>query len=126
MIEISLKSWAPFAAQVDEAKLQRWLKVVGEESVKAFKKMGKYPPASRPSQYPSVRTGRLRASITSLVQGHTVIVGSHMPYSIYLREGTIHMPRRKMSDNALQEGIEKAKKRAGKWVGWSHGMTGKF
>jgi phage gpG-like protein len=121
MIEISLKSWAPFKAQRDKRAFNRWLKVVAQESEKAFKKMKKYPPASKSGQYPAVRTGRLRASISTIVTEDSVVIGTHMPYSSFLRYGTRKMARRKMSDNALKEGIAAAKKRASKWVGWSKG-----
>lgn len=122
MIEISLKAWAPFKATKNKAVFRRWLKVVAEESVKAFKKgMKQYPPASKPRQYPSNRTGRLQRSISTRVTDDSVVIGTHMPYSGYLRYGTRKMARRKMSDNALKEGIAAAKKRADKWVGWSHG-----
>jgi phage gpG-like protein len=123
MIEISLKSWAPFKAKHDKAAFRRWLKVVAEESHKAFKKgMKQYPPASKKGQYPSNRTGRLQRSITTRVTDDSVVIGTHMPYSGYLRMGTRKMARRKMSDNALKEGIAAATKRSSKWVGWSHGM----
>jgi phage gpG-like protein len=125
MIEISFKQWAPFWAKRDKRAFNRWLKVVAMESEKAFKSgMGNFPPASTPRQYPSVRTGRLRASISSQITNDSVTIGTHMPYSGYLRYGTRHMARRKMSDNALKEGMAAAKKRAGKWVGWSHGTPG--
>jgi phage gpG-like protein len=121
-IEISFKKWAPFKAQKDQKAFRRWLKVVAEESYKAFTTgMKQYPPASKKGQYPSIRTGRLRRSVATRVTDDTVVIGTHMPYSGYLRHGTRKMARRKMSDNALKEGIAAATKRAEKWVGWSHG-----
>jgi len=126
MIEIDFKAWAPFEAKKDQAAFRRWLKVVAEEATKAFKKMGSYPPASTSGQYPAVRSGRLRGSIATQVTDTMVLIGSHMPYSGYLRTGTRRMARRKMSDNALQEGMAAAKKRADKWVGWSRGVGGKI
>jgi phage gpG-like protein len=125
MIELRMKSWNKFAAAVDEAKLRRWLQTVAQEAERAFKKMRRFPPASRTNQYPAIRTGRLRASIRSEIRGRSVIIGSNMYYSSFLRSGTIHMDRRKMSDNALEEGIQAAKTRAGKWVGWSR-LAGKL
>jgi len=119
MIEISFKAWAPFEAKYDKRAFKRWLDAVARESEKAFKKMGSYPPASRPGQYPAVRTGALRASIRTRVTNDSVEISSNRPYSGYLRHGTRKMQRRKMSDNALQEGIEAAKRRSSKCVGWS-------
>lgn len=120
MIEISFKSWKGFKAKLDKRTYNRFLKTVAEESKKAFVKgMKIYPPPSSPNQYPSVRTGRLRASVKAEVHGDKVIVSTSMPYSGYLRYGTGRMRRRKMSDSALKEGIAAAKKRASKWVGWS-------
>jgi phage gpG-like protein len=125
MIEISFKEWAPFWAKRDKAAFKRWLKVVAQESEKAFKGgMKSYPSASRPGQYPAVRTGKLRSSVSSRVTDNSVIVGSSTPYAGYLRYGTRKMARRKMSDNALKEGMAAAKKRASKWVGWSKGSPG--
>jgi phage gpG-like protein len=122
MIEIDFKAWAPFHAQYDKKAFKRWLQIVARESEKAFKGgMKGYPPASSPGQYPAIRTGRLRGSVATRVTDNSVVIGTHMPYSGYLRSGTRMMKRRKMSDNALQEGIEKAKKLSKKWVGWEHG-----
>lgn len=121
MIEIDFKAWAPFHAKYDKRAFKRWLQIVARESEKAFKKMKGYPPASSPGEYPAVRTGRLRASIQTRVTENAVEIGTNMPYSMYLRQGTRRMQRRKMSDNALQEGIASAKRLSKKWVGWESG-----
>jgi hypothetical protein len=119
-IEIEFKAWAPFEAKYDKRAFKRWLDAVARESEKAFKKgMKSYPPASSPGAYPSVRTGRLRGSIKTVVSENSVEISTNMPYSGYLRSGTRRMHRRKMSDNALEEGIAAAKRRSTKWVGWS-------
>jgi len=123
-IEISFKEWAPFWATRDKAAFRRWLQLVAKESEKAFKKMKDYPPASTPGEYPAVRTSVLRGSIESQVTDTAVIIGTRTPYSGFLRYGTRKMRRRKMSDNALKEGMAAASKRAGKWVGWSRGTPG--
>lgn len=121
-IELEFKAWAPFHAKYDKRAFKRWLQIVARESEKAFKGgMKGYPPASSPGQYPAVRTGRLRASIRVTVSDTGVEVSTNRPYSGYLRHGTRKMQRRKMSDNALQEGIAKAKRLSRKWVGWEHG-----
>lgn len=117
MITIEFKPWRPFIARKKPAEIKRWLKAVGVASEAAFKKMGKYPPASSPGEYPHVRSGRLRKSIRHVATNHDVTIGSNMFYSIFLRTGTSKMARRKMSDDALKEGMQKA--RLGRWVEWS-------
>ena len=82
--------------------------------------MGSYPPASAPGAWPNNRTGRLSASIRSEVTSDSVTIGTNTHYSGYLRNGTSRMARRKMSDNALEEGI-RAAGRLTKWVEWSRG-----
>jgi hypothetical protein len=119
-IEFQFKTWAPFRAKYDKRAFKRWLEAVARESEKAFRKMKGFPPVSKEfSEYPAVRTGKLRASIRSRITDYSVEVSSNRPYSGYLRTGTRRMKRRKMSDNAMQEGIEAAKRRSKKWVGWS-------
>ena len=118
MIEITFTGWRPFYARKDPATVRRWLHGVGDAATAAFTGgMGSYPPASTPGQYPSVRTGRLKASVAAVVTNDEVTVGSNMFYSIFLRTGTSKMARRKMSDNALEEGMRAS--RLGRWVEWS-------
>lgn len=118
MITIVFKPWRPFIARKKQQEIRRWLKAVGAASEAAFKGgMRGYPPASSPGAYPNVRSGRLRKSISHVVTNDSVTVGSNMHYSIYLRTGTSKMARRKMSDSALKEGMQKA--RLKKWVEWS-------
>lgn len=117
-ILIEFKPWRKFLAQKDDSQIQRWLEAVGEASVHAFKNMGNYPPPSSPGEYPHIRTGDLYDSIDHDVSANEVTVGSNMRYSKFLREGTTIMQRRKMSDNALQEGIAAAGGRLNQWVKW--------
>lgn len=118
MITIEFQPWRPFLARKKPQEVKRWLKAVGEASEAAFKGgMGNFPPASAPGAYPNVRSGRLRKSIRHVVTGDSVTIGSNMFYSIFLRKGTSKMARRKMSDSALKEGMQKA--RLGRWVEWS-------
>jgi len=79
--------------------------------------MGSYPPASAPGAWPNSRTGRLKSSIRSVVTSDSVTIGTSMPYSGFLRSGTSKMARRKMSDNALEEGVKAG--RLGRWVEWT-------
>jgi phage gpG-like protein len=116
-ITIEFEPWSPFRARKNKAAIRSWLKGIGEASERAFKNMKGYPPASSPGEYPAIRTGRLRGSINHEVTDDSVTIGSNMPYSIFLRSGTSRMARRKMSDNALQEGMRGA--RLGRWVEWT-------
>jgi len=118
---IEFTPWAQFHARKNQPVITSWLHRVGEASVEAFRGgMGNYPPASAPGAWPNSRTGNLRASINYEADMDSVTVGTNMPYSGYLRSGTSRMERRKMSDNALEEGIKQAG-RLGHWVEWSRG-----
>ncbi len=117
-ITIEFQPWGRFYARKRNEEIRRWLKTVGDAGVDAFRGgMGNYPPASDPGAWPNNRTGRLGRSIRSVVSTDEVTIGTSMFYSIFLRRGTSKMARRKMSDNALQEGMKKA--RLGRWVEWS-------
>ena len=122
-IEIKFTPWRPFRARKDSKVVKRWLKSIGDAGVQAFKAgMKGYPPASAGGAWPHSRTGRLKGTIRSEVGGggsfvDQVTIGTSMPYSKFLREGTRKMERRKMSDDALKEGMKKA--RLGRWVEWS-------
>jgi phage gpG-like protein len=117
MIQIEFSPWGTFHARKRPQEIRRWLRAVADASEKVFKKMSKYPPASTPGQFPAVRTGRLRASIRTVVSDKSMTIGTSMPYSIFLRMGTSKMARRKMSDDALKEGMHAG--RLGHWVEWS-------
>jgi phage gpG-like protein len=115
---LEFKPWKRFQARKNEGEIHRWLRGVADASAETFRSSMKgYPPASSPGEYPAVRTGRLRASIGTEVTHDSATVGSNMFYSIFLRMGTSKMARRKMSDDALKEGMEKA--RLGRWVEWT-------
>jgi phage gpG-like protein len=116
-ITIEFVPWSPFRARKKPEVIRRWLNDIGKASERAFKNMKGFPPASSPGEYPAIRTGRLRGSINYEVTDNSVTIGSNMPYSIFLRSGTSKMARRKMSDNALQEGMRGA--RLGHWVEWT-------
>lgn len=119
-ILIEFIPWKPFHARKKPEEIHRWLKAVADASAEAFRKgMGNWRPPSAPGAWPNSRTGRLKGSIQGIATNDEAIVGSNMPYSIFLRMGTYKMARRKMSDNALQEGMQKAK--LGRWVEWTRG-----
>jgi phage gpG-like protein len=112
--------WAPFHAHKDKDLVRNWLREIGKASEDAFRNgmSGHYPPSSAPGAWPHNRTGDLKKSIRSEVSGDVLTVGTQMVYSVYLRYGTSRMARRKMSDNALQEGIQQAGF-LGRWVQWT-------
>lgn len=119
-ITIEFKPWRPFLARKRSDVVNRWLRAVGDASVKAFTGgMGSYPPASAPGDWPAVRSGKLQSSVRAEVTNDSMTVGSNQPYSIYLRMGTRKMARRKMSDDALKEGMRAAGGRLNRWVEWS-------
>lgn len=123
-ITIEFSPWGKFRARKNKAAIRSWLHSVGQASVAAFRGgMGNYPPASAPGAWPNSRSGGLKGSIKYEVGGggafeDTVTVGTGMPYSGFLRHGTSKMARRKMSDNALEEGIRHAGRLA-KWAEWT-------
>jgi hypothetical protein len=126
VITITFTPWAPFHARKDKAKIRRWMQDISDASVEAFRAgasrqwPGGDAKGSAPGEWPMRRTGGLRGSIRGEVTGDSVTIGTSQRYSIFLRMGTRTMGgRRKMSDNALEEGRRKAK--LGRWVEWSRG-----
>lgn len=117
---LEFESWSSFRAGRTGEK-RRWLERVAKESEAAFRKgMGHFPPVSAPGAWPNTRTGRLLGSIRTRVTDTEVTISTNTHYSMFLRHGTSKMGRRKMSDNALEEGL-RAAGRMGRWVGWVHG-----
>jgi phage gpG-like protein len=114
---LEFSPWGTFQARKKREEIRRWLRAVGDAAETAFKNMSKYPPASSSGQYPAVRTGRLRASIRTVVTDSSVTIGTNTRYSMFLRTGTSKMARRKMSDDALKEGMHAG--RLGHWAEWS-------
>jgi hypothetical protein len=121
-ITIEFQPWARFYARKRRTDIRRWLQAIGDAGTDAFRSgMGNYPPASDPGAWPNSRTGRLKGTIRSVVTDNSVTIGTSTRYSRYLREGTSKMARRKMSDNALQEGMKAGRGRLHRWVYWSRG-----
>jgi len=125
-ITIEFTPWGRFRARQNKTEIRGWLRRVGQAGTEAFRSgMGKYPPASTPGAWPNSRTGLLRSTIKYQVGGggsfeYNVTIGTGAPYSMFLRSGTSRMARRKMSDNALSEGVRKAG-RLGHWAEWVRG-----
>jgi phage gpG-like protein len=115
---IEFSPWGAFRARKKTEEIHRWLRAIGDAGTEAFRSgMGQYPPASAPGAWPHSRSGRLKGSIRSVVTDESVTIGTSMPYSGFLRSGTRKMARRKMSDDALREGMRAS--RLGRWVEWS-------
>ena len=125
-ITISFQPWGHFRAVKDNASIQAWLDAIGVAGVAAFKGgMGGGGP-SAPHAWPNSQTGALLGSISHETTSDSVTIGSSRtrgsaPVSLYLRHGTSRMARRKMSDNAMQEGQQAAMGRLGHWAHWSRG-----
>lgn len=119
-ITIEFIPWRPFHARKNDAAIQGWLQRIADASKAAFSGgMGSGGP-SAPGAWPNSQTGGLKGSIQTEVTSNSMTIGTSMPYSGFLRSGTSKMARRKMSDNALQEGMA-AGGRLTKWVEWVHG-----
>lgn len=126
------KPWRRFGAKVNQRKISAFLRDVGREAEKAFKRgmrsaksgklytgrSGRKYRASAPGQYPARDTGDLEASIATTLTEHSVTIGTQKFYGKFLREGTRYMARRKMSDAALTEGVQTARHRLKGWVEW--------
>lgn len=124
MIEIEFQPWHSFRARKRTDVIRSWLQRVADASEGAFRKgasrqwPGGSARGSAPGEWPMRRTGGLLGSIRTVVTANSMTIGTNQPYSIFLRQGTSRMGgRRKMSDDALQEGMRGA--RLGKWVEWS-------
>jgi hypothetical protein len=125
------KPWGSFRAVKDEAVLRRFLRGAADESEDAFKKgmqskkhgkiynrRGRRHQSSAPGEYPAIESGRLFASIDTRVDARSMEIGTSMFYSKWLRGGSRIMERRKMSDNALQEGVPRARHLLKGWATW--------
>lgn len=132
MFTLSFQAWRRFTARRMPKVTTSWLRQIRDESRKAFRRgMTKGPhtgriysrrggrrhQASASGEYPAKNSGRLLASLKAQSSPTEAIIGTNAPYSRYLREGTKHMARRKMSDNALQEGRSAVGSPRG-WVAW--------
>ena len=131
MIELQFIPWARFRARRMPKVTTSWLRRVRNEATitfragmlgphtgRIYRRRGKPHQASAPGEYPAKDTGRLLASLKAASNPQEAVIGTNMPYSKWLREGTRKMARRKMSDNALREGRAAAGHPKG-WVAWA-------
>ena len=69
-------------------------------------------------EYPANDSGALERSIKVQERSTDVTIGTNTFYARFLRDGTRKMARRKMSDNALDEGIKTARHELKGFVKW--------
>jgi phage gpG-like protein len=129
---IRFSGWRDFEAQKDRSVIRRFLDQVATDSEKAFKRgmrskksgktysgrSGKRIRASAAGEYPAIDTGELDASIGTRTTDTETTIGTNKFYAKFLREGTGKMARRRMSDDALTEGIKTARHRLKGFVTW--------
>lgn len=130
MISLAFRGWGKFFASYEQGAVQDWLKHVGDRSLSAFRQgmsgshagrvyrfRGRGHRASRSGEYPAKRSGALYSSAQTQVSRDKMEIGTNKHYAIYLRTGTSKMKRRKMSDEALKDGMKTAG-RPQRWARW--------
>lgn len=131
-ITFRFRNWRRFGARVDDRVVSRFLRETGDEATKAFQrgmdgrhsgqryrsKTKGWHRASAPDEYPAVDSGDLRASIGTRITRYSMTIGTRMFYSRFLRFSTSKMRRRKMSDNALREGMARSRKYLSRFAKW--------
>jgi phage gpG-like protein len=128
-LRLVFRSWRRFKAEKDKTVIKRFLHAVGDASEKAFKRgmrgahsgtenyrTGKKRSAG--GEYPANDSGALERSIQVRERATDVTIGTNTFYARFLRDGTRKMVRRKMSDNALTEGIRTARHELKGFVSW--------
>jgi hypothetical protein len=119
-ITIEFTPWAPFYARKKSDAVKRWLQAVADASEQSFKGgMGRHPPSSTPGEYPAIRTGILRGSIRTVVGSNEMTIGSNRTRGSFMVSKWLRDSGRKMSHDALKEGLKKTEGRLGRWVEWS-------
>lgn len=130
--------WRAFTVKYKQTVVLRFLHDVAKTSETKFRRGVKNPPKTgrlylingrqhqassqrTEAEYPANLSGQLLKSIKSKATANTATVGSNAPHSIYLREGTRNMNRRKMSDSALKEAVPEARRRMGRWAVFTRG-----
>lgn len=124
-IRIEFTPWHSFHARKIPGAIERWLENVGKTSIRIWmSSMAQGSPGvhSASGAWPFVQSGHMKSTIGMELGAMEVTIGSNAhrgsaPYSLYLREGTSRMDRRKMSDDALKAGMKGA--HLGRWVEWS-------
>lgn len=123
MITLEFKAWNRFKAELDRFVIAGFLHDLSENSIKAFRKdmtgphsgrtyyrKGGAHRASAPGEFPATESGALMASIDTEVRmggnAMSVTIGTNTAYAGFLADGTSRMAKRKMSKEALIEGIK--------------------
>lgn len=129
---LTFKPWKPFRASKSRDIVRGWLREVATKSEEVFKAgmtgshsgnldiraNGSVFFRSAPDEYPAVDSGKLIASMKTNVDDNSATIGTNTPYSKRLRLGQGRFRRRKMSDNALNEGTKLASRKIIGWAGW--------
>lgn len=137
MAWIIFKPWRPLEVELDRQAIHRFFFRVAHEGAKSFRegmdgphtgriyrRRGRLHQASvniRKAEYPANSSGALRRTIRGVSTPTSATIGTSMPYSRWLREGTSKMQRRKMSDDAIDDGVRIARGRGGfrDWIRWN-------
>jgi hypothetical protein len=129
---INFRPWGRFLAKRDKSVDARFMDAAAHESEDALRKglaspkSGIHHPglprrSSAPGEYPANQSGKLRGSIRTSSSATRMDIGTTAKHAKYLRWGTVKMARRKMSPEAMAEGIPKARSVLRGWVAWAKG-----
>lgn len=129
-LALTFKAWKRFHAKkgdyhkflVDLARKCKSAFIQGMRSGKS----GRHHPglprqSSAPGEYPAVQFGRLRGSIFTKVSNLQMTIGTRTPYSGFLTTGTSRMAPRKMSKEALEDGMKLMNKKLLQPAHWERG-----
>lgn len=127
--------WGRFRAFRNKAATTAFLKDVAKTSFQILRDGIRNPPKTgriykrrrgmhqasvniREAEFPANDSGALYRSADWHADARKAEIGTSMFYSRFLRDGTKKMQRRKMSDNAMTEGVAKARGRMQHWAEW--------
>lgn len=86
-----------------------------------------YPPASKPGQYPRVRTGEFVGTVNVTGSRRGIFVRSPVPHGRFLEEGTVNMDPRPWATKALnaRDWMSRIAKLARQYTGGSRKPSGR-
>lgn len=141
-LQLDPTKWPTMVARIDQKVIDRWFRAVRGRSQEAFARGMLGPHTGRlykrtggshrasvdndEKEYAANDSGKLLASLRSKQSKTEVKIGSgdrstqvgKWNYADLLRTGTKKMARRRMSDNALQEGADAARPQSRGWMAW--------
>lgn len=131
---MTVRPFGTLVATYDDAAVQRFLQNVARTSHFKFRagmeasrggrvyrlKGGRMHKASAPGAYPAIMSGATAASIRTEVKKDEMTLGTNTYYAKWLRSGTKKMKKRKMSPEALREGLEAARPSLGHFARFRH------